>query len=45
MPVLQPSEYDAMYFDGGSPKDNPLDIEAEYKELEHEKVVENWRYA
>jgi predicted phage terminase large subunit-like protein len=40
--LIEMLELGERYF---SPKDNPDDIEAEYKELDYEKEVSNWRYA
>lgn len=40
--LVQMLELGERYF---SPKEDPLDVEAEYRELEYEKPVENWRYA
>lgn len=40
--IIEMLELGERYF---SPKDNPDDIEAEYKELEYEKPIENWRIA
>ncbi len=39
--IVQMLELGERYF---SPKENPLDVEAEYKELDYEKAVEDWRY-
>jgi len=39
--VIQMLELGERYF---SPQEDPLDIEAEYKELEYEKAIEEWRY-
>jgi len=39
--LIQMLELGERYF---SPKENPHDIEAEYKELEYEKTMEDWRY-
>lgn len=40
--IVQMLELGERYF---SPKENSLDIEAEYKELEYDKAIEGWRYA
>lgn len=40
--IVEMLELGERYF---SPKEDPNDIEAEYKELDYEKPVENWRYA
>ena len=39
--VIEMLELGERYF---SPKENPDDIESEFKELNYEKPVENWRY-
>ena len=39
--VIEMLELGERYF---SPTEDPTDIEAEYKELEYEKTVEDWRY-
>lgn len=39
--IIQMLELGERYF---SPKENPLDIEAEYKELDYERAIEDWRY-
>lgn len=39
--LIEMLELGERYF---SPKEDPHDIEAEYKELDYEKVVEDWRY-
>jgi hypothetical protein len=39
--IIQMLELGERYF---SPKEDPNDIEAEYKELDYEKTMENWRY-
>jgi predicted phage terminase large subunit-like protein len=38
--VIEMLELGERYF---SPKENPLDIEAEYKELDYDKPIEDWR--
>lgn len=40
--IIEMLELGERYF---SPSDNPSDIEAEYKELEYEEAVSNWRVA
>ncbi|GAG10249.1 unnamed protein product, partial [marine sediment metagenome] len=40
--IIQMLEVGERYF---SPKDNPEDSEAEYKELDYEEPISNWRYA
>jgi len=40
--IVQMLELGERYF---SPKDNPDDVEAEYKELEYDMPIENWRVA
>ena len=40
--IIEMLELGERYF---SPKDNPDDIESEYKELEYEAPISNWRYA
>lgn len=40
--IVEMLELGERYF---SPKQDPDDVEAEYKELEYDKPVENWRYA
>lgn len=40
--IIEMLELGERYF---SPSDNPEDTEAEYKELEYEEPVEDWRYA
>ena len=39
--IVQMLELGERYF---SPKENPDDVESEYKELDYETPVENWRY-
>ena len=39
--IIEMLEIGERYF---SPNDNPNDIESEYKELEYEKNIEDWRY-
>jgi predicted phage terminase large subunit-like protein len=39
--IIEMLELGERYF---SPKENPDDTEAEYKELDYEKPIENWRY-
>lgn len=39
--IIEMLEIGERYF---SPKENPQDIESEYKELEYEDTVSNWRY-
>jgi hypothetical protein len=39
--IIEMLELGERYF---SPKEDPNDIEAEFKELDYEKPVENWRY-
>ena len=39
--IIEMLELGERYF---SPKENPDDIEAEYRELDYEKPIENWRY-
>jgi len=39
--LIEMLELGERYF---SPRDDPNDIEAEYKELEYDKPMENWRY-
>jgi hypothetical protein len=39
--IIEMLELGERYF---SPKENPNDIEAEYKELDYEKPIEDWRY-
>jgi len=38
--IIEMLELGERYF---SPKDDPIDIEAEYKDIKYEKVIENWR--
>ena len=40
--LIEMLELGERYF---SPKENPNDVEAEYKELDYEKPIEDWRYA
>jgi len=40
--IIQMLELGERYF---SPSENPEDAEAEYKELDYDKAVEDWRYA
>jgi len=40
--IIEMLELGERYF---SPKDNPDDIESEYKELDYEEPIDNWRYA
>ena len=39
--IIEMLELGERYF---SPKENPADVEAEYKELEYEDPISNWRY-
>jgi len=39
--IIEMLELGERYF---SPKENPDDTEAEYKELDYEKPIDNWRY-
>ncbi len=40
--IIEMLELGERYF---SPKENPQDTEAEYKELDYEEPISNWRYA
>jgi len=40
--IIEMLELGERYF---SPKDNPEDIESEYKELDYDEPIENWRVA
>jgi predicted phage terminase large subunit-like protein len=40
--IIEMLELGERYF---SPKEDPNDIEAEYKEIDYDKPIENWRYA
>lgn len=40
--IIEMLELGERYF---SPTEDPTDVEAEYKDLDYEKAVENWRYA
>jgi len=40
--IIEMLELGERYF---SPAENPDDIEAEYRDIEYEKTIENWRYA
>jgi len=40
--IIEMLEMGERYF---SPKENPADVEAEYKELNYEPPISNWRYA
>ena len=39
--IIEMLELGERYF---SPKEDPTDIEAEYKELDYDKPIEDWRY-
>ena len=40
--IIEMLELGERYF---SPKENPTDIESEYRELDYDKPIENWRFA